>query len=102
MNQSEIIEYVTARGANVVLRKFGASQDSETICVLVGSIPVESSTDIQGWEHSIYLDELVGGWSIGFSQFGTTRSLDDVELKKLLDLWIKKPDYKAFRAYEPS
>jgi len=42
MNQSEIIEYATARGADVVSRKSDASQNSETICVHVGFVPAES------------------------------------------------------------
>lgn len=101
MNQSEVIEYLTVGGADVFLRKLDASQDSEVIRVLIGQLPAESYTDIRGWEASIYLTEVNGSWIINYRQSGTTRPLDDLELKKLLDIWIKEKDDKVFRAYEP-
>ncbi|MCH9653800.1 MAG: hypothetical protein K0U86_12340 [Planctomycetes bacterium] len=102
MNQSEVIEYLKARGADVFLRKLDASQESEIIRVLVGRLPVESSIGIQGWESSIYLTEVNGRWRINYRQAGITRPLDDIELKSLLDLWIEEKDHKVFRTYVPS
>jgi hypothetical protein len=100
MNQTELIQFVTNLGANVVVRKLDPLQEEEIVCIHVDPIPVEQPGDIPGWKHALYLEELYDGWTIGSEQTDVTRPLQEPELKSLLTAWIREPDYRILQEFE--
>ncbi|KAA0134975.1 hypothetical protein FYZ48_19215 [Gimesia chilikensis] len=100
MRQAELIRFLEALGADVVVRRY-KPDEPETIAVLVGRLPEsDSPVPIPGWEDAVYLQEATAGWSIGYIQTGKTRPLQDEELKSLLTVWIRERDYRLFADYE--
>lgn len=76
MSQSEIIEFVQSKGAEVKVRKFDGATKADTICVNFGKIAPEESYGIEAWRHGIFIDVLMNRWVLGFSQSAKTQPLE--------------------------
>ncbi len=100
MNQNEIVEYSNSKGAHAEVKQFRDSSGQETVSIFTEPLPVDSDTGIECWRNGIWVGGIDDRWKIGFSQFGTTRSLSNSELIQLIDQWIKNPSFEVFAEYE--